>query len=136
VYTDYYPQQTKFLILPSNKHAGSVHVPAMDSTRDVSFAKMLTSKSKSTWNLFVQSSPAVEETISVLSQGIQGKMIGKGGRQENGHFYPIKEIKSTSNTNDTESLQIENRGKKSGKKRFHPQKYQHNYYNKEQANER
>ena len=131
----YYPQQTTFPILHSDTHvhAGSVYVPAMDSTRDTSFAKMLTSKSNNNtlssafqpsfmWDSFFQSSPAAKETISVLSQGIQGKMIGKRGRQENGHFYPIKEMRSTSKANDIESLQIEGYGKKSGKKRVHPQK--------------
>ena len=104
----------------------------MDSARDTSFAKTSTSNGRnntstfwgtSMWDTFVQSSSAEQETRSILSQGIQGKTIGKRNRMEDNHFLlPLNDMRNTSNTKDNGSLQIEGHGKMNGKRRMKPQR--------------
>ncbi|XP_065915733.1 uveal autoantigen with coiled-coil domains and ankyrin repeats protein-like [Dysidea avara] len=122
---------TTLPVLPSSNHTGGAHVPAMDSARDTSFAKTSTSNGRnntstfwctSVWDTFVQSSSAEEETRSILSQGIQGKTIGKRNRMEDCQFLPLKDMRNTSNTKDNGSLQIEGHGKMNGKRRMKPQR--------------
>lgn len=104
-----------------------MHVSA--TSKDTSFDKTSTSTGRNNrfqsslmWDQFIQSSSAEHGSLSILNQGIQGRTIGNRNRVENGHFTPLKDMKNTSNIKDNGSLKIEGQGKKSGKRRMHPQR--------------
>jgi len=107
-----------------------MHVSTLELTsRDASIDKTSTSTGRNNrfqsslmWDQFIQPSSAEDGSLSILNQGIQGKTIGKRNRVQNGHFTPLKDMKNTSDTKDIGSLKIEGRGKKSCKRRMHPQR--------------
>jgi len=87
-----------------------------------SYGKYNALQNSLTWDPFVQSCSTEDGSTTILNQGIQGKTIGNRNIMKNSHLTLLKDMKNTSSIKDNGSLQIEGRGKKSGKRRIHPQR--------------